>query len=86
MAFQRNSTVNRLTPNTVATMKRNAAAQRCPVCGRKSAMRFIRNWGGEGIHFSYCVWAERTPPLCKNKEIRGLEADFAADLKRKEQP
>lgn len=74
MAFQKNTSgPKRLTANTVETMRRNAARSQCPTCGRKSALRFIRDWGGEGIHFKYCFWSERTPKLCTYSEVKGLD-------------
>lgn len=38
MATYQDGNVRKATPNTVAAMKRNAEARRCPNCDRKSAM------------------------------------------------
>ncbi len=67
MAIRR-GTVNTATANTVATQRRNAARNRCPTCGRKSAMRSALNWDGDGGVLRYCYWAEERG-MCTHEAI-----------------
>ncbi len=73
MAIRRGN-VNVLTPNTIKAMRRNAELLRCPTCGRKSALRIVRDWGGEGVHLKYCKWSEQKPKLCTYQVIKGLDS------------